>query len=151
MASIFAAPGAGRGKGLRRSLAALFEALRSGAAAFMQPSVYYPSDTFVDGTIPAFLTLCPFVGEVTAVAVVVTRAITSGPSDVVFDIGGTTISTLAVDGAAGSIFTEVFDPPLQIDLNELLSAQSDGVATGNSAVTVFATVRGRTTAAVVAT
>jgi hypothetical protein len=141
----------GGAKGLPRSMRAFYESLLevvpdpdAPLAQYLQPGIYYPSDTFTDGTLPAYLAAPPFDAEVVAVAMVITRTIT-GAADVDFTIdGGPAIATLNTGaGTQGLLITAAVDPPAPIDINEVLAAEADGVSTGNSAVTVFATLRSR--------
>ena len=73
--------------------------------------------------------------------------ITGGPSDVDFNLiggGANPLATLNTGaGTAGLVVTNVFDPPLILEAGDIIVATSDGAATGNSEVTVFAEFRSR--------
>ncbi len=141
----------GGAKGYPRGMREFYENLAAAVpdpadplAQYLQPGVYYPSEMFTVAATPQYLSFAPFDAEITAVAFVVARAITGGPSDVDFTIDGTPFHTLSTGaGTLGLAVSFVLPTPQALDAGEVLAAESDGTPTGNSAVTVFATVRSR--------
>lgn len=137
----------GGAKGLPRAHQALYDAIdaEGGFNDHIQASVSYGNTLFVLGT-KQFLSIAPWDGEIVAVAMVNQADITSGPSLVDFDIEGGDSNPVAQlttgDNAAGTADFELLDPPVPILQGEVVSAQSDGVATGSNAeVVVFVILR----------
>ncbi len=141
----------GGAKGYPRGMNTFYESLldvvpdpAAPLAQYLQPGVYYPSEMFTVVSTPQYLSFAPFDAEITAIAFAVARAITGGPSDVDFTIDGTPFHTLSTGaGTLGLTVSFVLPTPQPLDAGELLAAESDGSPTGNSAITVFATVRSR--------
>lgn len=109
-------------------------------ADHVQSQLGYPSDLFITGTDPLPMFVAPWDGLITFVAMVISRTISGGPATVDFRIeGGSSIASFNTGaGTKGLRFSEVLDPPVEISALELLEADSDGNATGQSSVICYA-------------
>lgn len=108
----------------------------------IQAQMNYPPDIFVLGeALPIFIS--PWDGEIYFVAIIILRTITGGPSLIDFKIdGGSSIAQLSTDGlSVGEAASVLIDPVKPILSGAILCADSDGAASGQSSVAVFAGVR----------
>lgn len=142
----------GSAKGLPRSMQQFYESLIAAVpdpadplADYIQVAINYPADIFTTGTDEQYIAVAPWDGEITQLAIVNQRTITGGPAAVAFKIdGGSAIATLSTGaGTKGLVDPDNPTTPYEINQGEVLTAESDGNATGNSTIMVFATLRSR--------
>jgi hypothetical protein len=142
---------AGGSKGMPRAMAGFYETLAAvipeGSdflADFIQIAVNYPSEIFTAGE-PQYLSIAPWNGEIIQLAIVNQTTIVGGPSDITFKIQGSAgaVHLNTGNGTRGLVAIITPDDPYLIEKNNVLFAKSDGQATGDSSVMVFATLRSR--------
>ena len=142
----------GSSKGMPRAMEAFYQSIanlipeeEAFLADYIQLAVNYPAAIFVTGTDAQYMAVAPWDGEITQLAIVNQRTITGGPAAVAFKInGGSAIATLGTGaGTIGLVDSDLPATPYEIDQGEVLTAESDGNATGTSEIMVFATLRSR--------